>query len=601
MDSSRYLLYNFQAGIGDTIRHIGTLEGSEPEFSECIITDVDSIALWDTVVARRHIQYTGLDPWNYMFYGPIIDEVSSLDCLVPQFGACDPGAGPLVSYAHPTKGYHCFEPQLCAKILLTADYTVFPKNKTMFYRVSDELDRPIYAVGFDDIQVAADTFLLYPNKSITDSLEFLIAKPGIDDCYAGDGGWMFHHLQINPDGEAIFYLGDTLLSLEKPGADEFRVLTKAGLNESWIAMESFLPEGDDLVITATVTDIFEMEVLGIMDTVKRISLSSPHLAVDHLSILLGKHTGLVQAINFRQIRNPISFSPNPYDHQGNYTLVGADKNFNGVRNLTWEEVWHFNVGDVLHIHNFIITAGASLDTQITDIIWEILNADYGSTMSYEIDEQKRVISGPGGASVILSRDTIAEQFQRRMPQFDAIPGTRFIEEPFGSYQQGIFNGRSSKCTNQSASFYYYDQGCYMESIVDGCFDCVQYIKGLGGGYYNCQGQEGDKHIYELIYYQKGSEEWGTPFDFTVSTKEVSTEFGFKYYPNPADKTVLIQAPQSGRYDIVILNIQGQMLLRETQGQTTSEIDVSKLSPGMYFIQIICESDLVYIKPLIIQH
>jgi hypothetical protein len=111
-DTSRYLLYNFQAGIGDTILHIGTLEGTEPEFSEYVITDVDSIAVWDTVVARRHLQYTGMDPWNYMFYGPIIDEVSSLDCLVPQFGACDPGAGPLVSYEHPTKGYHCFVPEL---------------------------------------------------------------------------------------------------------------------------------------------------------------------------------------------------------------------------------------------------------------------------------------------------------------------------------------------------------------------------------------------------------------------------------------------------------------------------------------------------------
>jgi hypothetical protein len=140
----------------------------------------------------------------------------------------------------------------------------------------------------------------------------------------------------------------------------------------------------------------------------------------------------------------------------------------------------------------------------------------------------------------------------------------------------------------------------MESIVDGCFDCVQYIEGLGGGYYDCFGIT-SREYRGLRYYKKSNEEWGTPFDFTVSTKEVSTEFGFKYYPNPADKTVLIQAPQSGRYDIVILNIQGQMLLRETQGQTTSEIDVSKLSPGMYFIQIICESDLVYIKPLIIQH
>jgi len=517
-----------------------------------------------------------------MFNGPLLDELGSVTCFFPHLGVCDPHSGPLIGYEHPTRGYHCFEPKFCAKILLTSDYTVFPKTKTMFYRVSDVLDRPIYAVGFNEVQLNMDTFLMYPNESITDSLDSPIPPPGFDNCYSGDGGWMFHHVQINPDGEAIFYLGDTMLSLEKPGADQFRVLTRAGLNESWIAMESFLPEGGDLVITATITDIFEMQVLGSMDTVKQISLSSPHLAIDHLSILLGKRTGLVQAINFRQIRNPQSISPNPYDHQGNYTLVGAKGNVDGVRNLTWEDVWRFNVGDILHIHSFIVTAGTGLNTQITDIIWEVLDAHSGDMITYEIDEQKRVISGSNGSSVVLTRDTIVAQYHRYMSQFDLIPGTRFVDEPFGSYQQGLFNGRNTKCTDQMASFFYDNHGCYKESIVDGCFDCVQYIEGLGGGYYDCFGIT-SREFRGLRYYKKGKEEWGTPFDFTVGIQNTQVSGNFTVYPNPAENTLHISTTGKGPLMIQIYDVNGTLRMSRTLQTENSTVDIHQLPDGMYFI------------------
>jgi hypothetical protein len=260
---------------------------------------------------------------------------------------------------------------------------------------------------------------------------------------------------------------------------------------------------------------------------------------------------------------------------------------------------------VLQIYKYDTPSGGSSNYREEHISLQALSKSFISNgLSYTFDRLTLLeVYSETGLIKTLKRDTITTEYADDS-HFNLLPGTYLGDhesnlEPYCT--QGVFNGRETKCKRADILYDYVGSSCLNLSYTEACITCAEYIKGLGGGYYNCQGQEGDKHIYELIYYQKGSEEWGTPFDFTVSTKEVSTEFGFKYYPNPADKTVLIQAPQSGRYDIVILNIQGQMLLRETQGQTTSEIDVSKLSPGMYFIQIIFESDLVYIKPLIIQH
>ena len=57
------------------------------------------------------------------------------------------------------------------------------------------------------------------------------------------------------------------------------------------------------------------------------------------------------------------------------------------------------------------------------------------------------------------------------------------------------------------------------------------------------------------------------------------------YPNPVDETININK----KVDITIYNILGDIVIRKTNINT---LDVSRLSPGTYNIQIMCNNKIV---------
>jgi hypothetical protein len=69
----------------------------------------------------------------------------------------------------------------------------------------------------------------------------------------------------------------------------------------------------------------------------------------------------------------------------------------------------------------------------------------------------------------------------------------------------------------------------------------------------------------------------------------------KIYPNPANDNLTIEAPSKAT--IEILNIQGQLLLQQSIQETKTEIDISGLSTGIYYIKYQTEKDAA-VKKLI---
>jgi hypothetical protein len=56
------------------------------------------------------------------------------------------------------------------------------------------------------------------------------------------------------------------------------------------------------------------------------------------------------------------------------------------------------------------------------------------------------------------------------------------------------------------------------------------------------------------------------------------------YPNPASKLITIESPASGH--ISILNLSGQALLTQSKQEGKTEIDISGLAGGLYFVKVI---------------
>ena len=63
-----------------------------------------------------------------------------------------------------------------------------------------------------------------------------------------------------------------------------------------------------------------------------------------------------------------------------------------------------------------------------------------------------------------------------------------------------------------------------------------------------------------------------------------TESGFTLFPSPAQDQVRIEAPGSS-YVLSIVNATGALVLREVNFMTSQPLDVTRLQPGVYFVDL----------------
>ena len=109
----------------------------------------------------------------------------------------------------------------------------------------------------------------------------------------------------------------------------------------------------------------------------------------------------------------------------------------------------------------------------------------------------------------------------------------------------------------------------------------------------------------LIYYKKGNETWGT-LDIRVGVNEKKlSAFEINIFPNPASNffTLTISNSENKNISLLLANILGQKVFSEdalrstTQSRSTSsfQIDASRLSSGIYFLQIDIGGEKVFRK------
>jgi len=121
--------------------------------------------------------------------------------------------------------------------------------------------------------------------------------------------------------------------------------------------------------------------------------------------------------------------------------------------------------------------------------------------------------------------------------------------------------------------------------VDGCGKVHRYW------YQNDPPNFTSEFTYNLVYFKKGSEEWGTPH-IIVGTEELDEYLNtITLFPNPAGDRIQLSVDNNVVIEEMrMFDQMGKMIL--TVSSNYKNIDVSDLNPGLYVVEIITEQGRV---------
>jgi len=60
------------------------------------------------------------------------------------------------------------------------------------------------------------------------------------------------------------------------------------------------------------------------------------------------------------------------------------------------------------------------------------------------------------------------------------------------------------------------------------------------------------------------------------------------YPNPAEQILNVQLSKTGKYSMLLYDVNGRVVKNEQISKVHSQIDVSDVNPGLYFLQLVNE-------------
>lgn len=241
--------------------------------------------------------------------------------------------------------------------------------------------------------------------------------------------------------------------------------------------------------------------------------------------------------------------------------------------LTRAQVYNFNVGDTFDYryeewNNNGISYKVSYSRFVVDSIYFLTDTLY-------IGRKK--VSLPAGYYTEAVADTEASVI-------DFLPTTFFVTYDYSFDSSSVYGGRK---LNGSRAF-------YSEHGVN-----LKYVDGLGKVYERTDGHLSPDPPFatqrELIYYSKGTEKWGTPYDLLLNTKHITdNKAAGIVYPVPATDmfNLLVHTYVVTPLQFMLCDALGGLIMQQqiTKQQTT--IERSNLPNGIYYWQLIDNGKVV---------
>lgn len=389
--------------------------------------------------------------------------------------------------------------------------------------------------------------------------------------------WLGKNVQMQPDGTHLFFnhWNDTVI-----------INTQAQLNDSWL----IYTDTTKIYYTATVTAIDTMTVLGVLDSVKIISIKafgpSGIIASDLLNgrqIILSKNNGIVKTVELYLFPlRDVTQSKYGFDYYfSEYTSQCGGVDTNVIQFSLFDflppretEIYDFAKGDIFLSSDSWFSLPPTW--YLKKIVDKIVTA---SEVKYVVNgwHQENTTGAPNGHTTNWFIDTIRARNIFIFPTVAKMPEEWFL--------QGLYfydKSDTSFCVNGK---YTIRAGHLLKSgelnFFEACPGEGQFKLGLGEIFdRSCLGPPNFR-IQELgSYYKNGYSCHGYP---SLSAENIIMNEKLLVYPNPADEYISIAASEG--CVISIFNSTGQSITSLALGSSMQKINVSGYPAGIYFITV----------------
>jgi len=439
--------------------------------------------------------------------------------------------------------------------------TVYSQRKAYFKSDSNS----IVTLKIDSSAFFNDS-IFYPSRTLQ-----LVG----DECYDPKGGGWAGKKIVFENQWNYFFNEDN---------DSIKIKTDAGINDSWTLFRR-----SDLTISATVTKWDTAMVMGVIDSVKTITLHvfdssmkpTPH-ELENTTIALSKHYGLTKTLNFIYFPS-IKYSPGYYV-PNQYDLVGMTHPELGVQHIKWFEIFDFHEGDEFHYiesTNFLMSGGSASEKKIIIRILKRENFNdlirYTQDVEFLLNYQQNTKS----EAIITYQHYQDTNLIHKNAAFDQEPGIPVFNNERTQMQiyPMINNGSSPE-------IYLKENNCWRRSIInDDACNFVSYAKGRGliSASSGCW-----QLLYESkeqVYYKKSSVTWGNPLVLT-NNEEVYNRFTINIYPNPATDKINIDLKDMTPCTFELFDAQGLLVKQKELNALSNSVSTQELSKGLFFYRVI---------------
>ncbi|MDD3771423.1 MAG: T9SS type A sorting domain-containing protein [Weeksellaceae bacterium] len=442
-------------------------------------------------------------------------------------------------------------------------YQTVYSNRTAYFRGEYNL---VETIKIDSCKFNNDS-ILFPSRTLQ-----LIG----DECYDPFGGsWAGKKIIIHNHWNYFF----------NDDHDTIRIKTNAALNENWNLFQK-----PDITIIATVTSWDTLTVLGVLDSVKIITLHvydhtmkpQPH-ELEGTTIAISKHFGLTKTLNFTHFPT-VKFRPAYYITK-NLDLIGITNPELGQQHIKWFDVFDFQEGDEFHYVNSSnsLMFGGSAHEKIY-IIRIIKRENFADSIRYteQIETLLKYRQNTSSDYITTYDNQQVTNVVYKNAEFDHEPGV-----PVFRNDSSMLVVYPSFSVNSSPEIYFKKNDCWHKShVLDDACNYTSYEKGRGliassSGCWEWQSYNNTQQVY----YKKNSSTWGTPLLLT-NINELLELPEIKVYPNPtADRIYVYMNDFSRSYSFELLDAKGETI-KKTELKTKSNIiSLEELNSGLYFYRL----------------
>lgn len=424
-------------------------------------------------------------------------------------------------------------------------------------------------------------------------------------------------------GDRVNYTSNGFNLVINENGDTLRTFIHPSNGTSW----TFFNLGNGEYIRATQETQYFKQYVGKHDDTKRIRLHRMNLAGDTLPSPWNgnmiEYSFNFSIYNFPNANNFPDDTSMYYIYGLNRIIPGSPASMDTLvpdADAFFEffigQEWHYQINQrYLNDTNEQVFVETKRKELLTDIEW---NADSSvvtlTKLKVDVVWQENGMPPDEQTPFYTFTDTIVQQVQ--MSDYDYLnrmPDEFYADGPFGPgyvrwFAEGEWNGRIQKRFYEGWEFDATNHCLSPDPHVDGRIERI-FVDKIGLVYEQIPGQNQSEDLIEkeLVFYQRGLEEWGEAIDFQQyfevisSIDENQNHPSVVVFPNPAQSQIFVNPVfvQEQIAGFRIFDMSGRTVLSgEINTNQKFSIDLTALTKGVYLLEVSSHSSVLARKRII---